>query len=531
MHICNTKPFFCTRQGLWLCLCCCALLFAACKNREPEAVSHIGNNYLLIDSTMSASEIIREAANMAPSPRQLKWQRKELIAFIHFGINTFTDREWGTGQEDPARFNPTELDAGQWVRTLKAAGFKEIILTAKHHDGFCLWPSAYTEHSVKNSPWKNGKGDVVRELADACHKYGMDLGIYLSPWDRNYPYYGDTKKYNAYFEHQLTELLTNYGKVTEVWFDGANGEGPNGKIPTYHFQSWYRLIRKLQPEAVISVMGPDVRWVGTESGYGRDTEWSVVSLSEQSPEKIAEHSQQQVLPRDSLFKPRRGMSQQKDLGSREKILQSKALAWYPAETNTSIRPGWFYHADQDDKVKSPQKLLDIYFNSVGKNGVLLLNFPPDKRGLINEHDLKNIFAWRALLDTIFSVNLAEGAVITSANGINASALLDGRDSTFWTTRGKDTSAVLELTLKGQQTFDVLALQENIRVGQRIEKFRLDYWDGTSWKEAASGTTVGYKRLLRFNPVTTSKVRLTILASRLNPTLAEFGLYKRPATAE
>ena len=517
------------RSMRWFCLP--VLLLASCQNQEPRSISNVGNNYLLIDSTMHAADIIEKAANIAPSPRQLKWQQKELVAFIHFGINTFTNREWGTGQEDPALFNPTALDAEQWVRSLKDAGFKEVILTAKHHDGFCLWPSAYTTHSVKNSPWKGGKGDVVRELADACHKYGVDLGIYLSPWDRNYPFYGNTEKYNAYFEHQLTELLTNYGKVTEVWFDGANGEGPNGKVPEYHFQSWYQLIRRLQPEAVISVMGPDVRWVGTESGYGRDTEWSVVSLSEQDPEQIAANSQQQVLPKDSLFKPRRGMSQQKDLGSREKILHSKALAWYPAETNTSIRPGWFYHADQDAKVKSPEKLYDTYFNSVGKNGVFLLNFPPDTRGLIHEQDLENIKAWRVLLDSTFRVNLAAGAAVESTDGIGSEAILDGVDTTYWTTNGADTTGVLELTLNAPRTFDVLALQENIHIGQRIEAFRLDVWADGAWKEVTSGTTVGYKRLLRFDAVTTDKVRLSILASRSNPTLAEFGLYKRPAAVE
>ncbi|MEO8854230.1 MAG: alpha-L-fucosidase, partial [Ginsengibacter sp.] len=233
-------------------------------------------NYAIILPTDSESEIIFKAANVVPSPRQLRWQKLELTCFFHFGVNTFTGNEWGTGKEDPKIFNPTKLDANQWVKAAKDAGFKQAIITAKHHDGFCLWPSKFTEHSVKNSPWKNGKGDVVKEVADACRKQGMGFGVYLSPWDRNCPFYGDSKEYNKYFENQLTELLTNYGKVDEVWFDGANGTGPNGKVPVYDFDAWYKLIRKLQPSAVIAIMGPDVRWVGTETGYGRETEWSVV---------------------------------------------------------------------------------------------------------------------------------------------------------------------------------------------------------------------------------------------------------------
>ncbi|RZK54699.1 MAG: alpha-L-fucosidase, partial [Pedobacter sp.] len=270
-------------------------------------------NQVIINPTDKNEDIIRKAANLKPSARQLRWQQLELTAFFHFGINTFTNREWGDGKENPKIFNPTKLDTRQWVRTMKEAGFKQVILTAKHHDGFCLWPSKFTEHSVKNSPWKSGKGDVVKEVAAACKEYKIGFGIYLSPWDRNHKDYGDSKIYNEYFVNQLTELLSNYGKVDEVWFDGANGTGPNGKKPVYDFANWYKLIRKLQPSATIAVMGPDVRWVGTESGYGRETEWSVLPADENMLKGIADNSQ-----KDGAFVPA-GDKMGEDLGSRSKI--------------------------------------------------------------------------------------------------------------------------------------------------------------------------------------------------------------------
>jgi len=476
-------------------------------------------NIAVIAPTDNIAEIIRKAANVVPSPAQFRWQQLELTAFFHFGINTFTGREWGDGKEDPKLFNPSSLDANQWVRTAKEAGIRQVILTAKHHDGFCLWPTKTTNHSLKSSDWKNGKGDVVKAVAQACKEYGLGFGVYLSPWDRNSPVYG-TEAYNDLFVAQLTELLTNYGKVDEVWFDGANGEGPNGKKQVYDFERYYQVIRRLQPNAVIAVMGPDVRWVGTETGYGREQEWSVVPANNLNQQAIAENSQQAV-----AFKPEGNMMGD-DLGSRNKIVGAKGLVWYPAETDVSIRPGWFYHSAEDDKVKTPEKLLDIYYNSVGRNGVLLLNIPPDKNGLIHPNDAKNLKAWKQLRDEIFANNLAKGATIKSANGRNAKHLLDGQYKTYWTTKGADTTATIELDLKSAKTFDVLLLQENILVGQRIEKFLFEYFENGKWKKAAEGTTVGYKRLLRFDPITASKVRLRILSSRLNPTLAEVGLYKQ-----
>ena len=318
--------------------------------------------------------LISQAANVRPSPQQLAWQELEFIAFIHYTVNAFTDREWGDGTESPAIFNPTQLDVRQWVKTCKDAGMKMIILTAKHHDGFCLWPTQFTEHSVKNSPYKDGRGDIVGELAAACREAGLKLGLYLSPWDRHEPTYGDTASYNEFYKSQLREILSNYGEISEVWFDGA--KGPDAKDMEYDWQGYYSLIRELQPNAVIAICGPDVRWVGNESGVARETEWSVVN---------------------------RGISnaQRNNLGGPEALGDGSSLAWHPAETDVSIRPGWFYHASQDDQVKSVEKLLEIYFTSVGRNSVLLLNLPPDQRGLIHENDVQRLRELRKVLYAIF----------------------------------------------------------------------------------------------------------------------------------
>jgi alpha-L-fucosidase len=480
---------------------------------------YTNKNYTKIAAGSSEATVVRQAANVTPSPRQLRWQQLELTGFIHFGINTFTNKEWGDGTESPQLFNPTALDAKQWVRACKDGGIKQVILTAKHHDGFCLWPSNFTEHSVKNSPWKNGQGDVVREVAEACRAQGVGFGVYLSPWDRNSKYFGDTAQYNNYFVNQLTELLSNYGRVDEVWFDGANGEGPTGKKQVYDFNRWYTLIRKLQPTAAIAVMGPDVRWVGTESGYGRETEWSVVPLETQSQDQVAANSQ-----KEASFAPKNMMDN--DLGSRAKIRQAQNLVWYPAEIDVSIRPGWFYHPAEDTQVKTPAQLLDIYNSSVGRNGVLLLNIPPDKSGRISQNDLVSLKAWKAALDKTYAKNLLQGAKITGTNASQAKALLDTNYDTHWTTTGRDTTAVLNFTFPAPQKFDVLQLQENISVGQRIEQFVLEYKRGEEWKTVVAGTTVGYKRILKFELLQAQYLRLRITASRLNPTLSAVGVYKQ-----
>ncbi len=482
-------------------------------------LTYAQTNFTIIKPAESHAEIIAKAANITPSAKQLRWQQLELTAFFHFGINTYSGTEWGTGKEDPKIFNPAKLDAEQWVRTAKEAGFKQVILTAKHHDGFCLWPTKTTKQSVESSPWKDGKGDVVAEVAAACKKYDIGFGVYLSPWDMNSPVYG-SNAYNDLFIEQLTELLTKYGKVDEVWFDGANGEGPNGKKQEYDFNRWYAHIRKLQPQAVIAIMGPDVRWVGTETGYGRETEWSVLPADNLDQASVSAGSQ-----KDINIKPS-GFLKGQDIGSRDKLKNAKGLVWYPAETDVSIRPGWFYHEKEDSKVKTPEKLLDIYYSSVGRNGVLLLNIPPNKEGLIADSDVNSLKELTRLRTETFKGNLAKGASLQSPNGKNLKAILDGKYSSSWTTKGSDSTATIELELKQPQTFDVLSLQENISIGQRIEKFRFEYWDSKNWKQVAEGTTVGYKRLLRFDPITASRVRLIIEQSRLNPTLSEFGIYKQ-----
>ncbi|MDN5201480.1 alpha-L-fucosidase [Fulvivirgaceae bacterium BMA10] len=482
------------------------------------------SNLVDIEPHDSEEVIIEKAANVAPSARQLAWQKLELTGFLHFGVNTFTDMEWGHGDEDPAIFNPTELDARQWVKVCKEAGMKLLIITAKHHDGFCLWPSKYTEHSVKNSPWKDGKGDVVQELAEACREMGMKLGVYLSPWDRHEQTYG-TDAYNDYFVNQLTELLTNYGKIDEVWFDGANGEGPNGKKQVYDWERFYSTVRKLQPEAVIAVAGPDVRWVGTESGYGRSTEWSVVPANNKDQDEIAARSQQEA----GIFRPQID-AMAEDLGSRDKILSAKQLAWYPSEVDVSIRPGWFYHKSQDNQVKTPEKLLDIYYSSVGKNSLLLLNIPPDKRGLIHENDVATLKGWRSAINATFEKNLLEDAtvsVIEGGSAANIGNILDLNDESYWLADDNAERVILEIDLDKTMTFDRALLQEQITIGQRVEKFSLEAWLDGAWNEIARETTIGYKRLLRFDPVTTDKIRLIIHSARTNPAISSLGLFKSP----
>jgi alpha-L-fucosidase len=483
-------------------------------------------NMAIVHPDESIESIVAKAANVVPSPRQMAWQEREFEAFIHFGVNTFTDREWGEGTESPSVFNPTALDARQWARVARDAGMKLIIVVAKHHDGFCMWPSKFTEHSVKNSPWRGGKGDVVGEVAAACREFGLKLGVYLSPWDRHERCYGDSPRYNEHFRNQLRELLTNYGPVDEVWFDGACGEGPNGKRQVYDWQSYYALIRELAPAAVISIMGPDVRWVGTESGVGRETEWSVVPDISRNVDSIAARSQQN--PVDGGFNP--GDLMQADLGSREKIRTARTLVWYPAQTNTSNRPGWFYHQREDTLVKSPQTLVDTYFSAVGRNGQFLLNIPPDRRGLIHENDVKNLLGMRRILDSTFAVNLCANAKVkaTSARkGYAAANATDRSNATWWMPAEGAVAPSLEWTFPAEITFDCLLLQERITVGQRIEKFRLQAWSGSAWKEIVQGTTVGYKRLLRFPAVTANRVRLVIDEARTSPTLSTVGLFKTP----
>ena len=383
----------------------------------------------------------------------------EFTAFLHFGINTFTGNEWGSGKEDPAVFNPTELDCEQWVRSLKEGGFKMAIITAKHHDGFCLWPTKTTKHSVANSPWKNGKGDVVRELRDACDKYGIKFGVYLSPWDRNAECYGDSPAYNKFFIEQLTELLTNYGEVHEVWFDGANGEGPNGKKLIYDWDAILKTIRRLQPKAVTAIMGDDVRRVGNERGIGRETEWSATALMPHS-----------YAGADESYAKLGIKGAGKDLGSRALLEKAPALYWNPSEVDVSIRPGWFYHEAEDSKVKSLKHLSDIYFRSVGYNSVLLLNIPPDRKGLISEADVNRLKEFAAYRQQIF----ADNRVKKGRNYWNATS---GSEAVY--------------SLKPKSEINVVMLQEDITKGQRVEAFTVEALTDNGWKEVGKGTTFGY----------------------------------------
>lgn len=502
-------------------LICVLINFLSCKRSESQ------KSFALITPDDELKEVVHKAAQIAPSPRQLAWQRIEFSGFLHFGLNTFTEREWGAGKEDPALFNPTELNARQWVNVCKDAGMKQVIITAKHHDGFCLWPSQYTEYSVRKSPWRGGKGDVIRELANACKEAGLKFGVYLSPWDRHEPSYGNSPVYNKFFKNQLRELLINYGKISEVWFDGACGEGSNGKKQVYDWEGYYQLIRQLQAEAVIAIMGPDVRWVGTESGYGRETEWSVIPLSEKEREKTSKGSLDKAL---SIFFIPKGDRLASDLGSREKIKDAPALVWYPSEVDVSIRPGWFYHPSQDSQVKAPEKLVDIYYSSAGRNSLLLLNVPPDRRGLIPENDIKSLRQMRAILDATFRDNLALNSAVSASSfrgGNEAGFLVDGDNDTYWAAEEGAESASLEFNFGQEKTFDCALLEEYIRRGQRVEEFTLQAWDGQGWKTFARGSTIGYKRLLRFPTISTTKVRLNITQSRASPALSEFGLFKSP----
>lgn len=433
---------------------------------------------------------VEMASKVVPTPRQIAWQELELTAFLHFGINTFTDREWGDGKEDPALFNPAALDCDQWVRTLSEAGFRMVILTAKHHDGFCLWPTSTTPHSVAASPWRGGKGDVVRELRDACDRYGMKLGLYLSPWDRNAECYGDSERYNSMFVAQLTELLSNYGKVDEVWFDGACGEGPNGKKQEYDWTRFKSVIERLQPDAVTAIMGDDVRWVGNENGTGRLTEWSVTA------------KKPGILPGADEYNARFGMSDMgADLGSRSLLCRTDGVRWWPSEVDVSIRPGWFYH--DREEAKSLRKLAEIYLNSVGRNSVLLLNIPPDRNGLIASADSARLMELRRWLDS----NLG-------------TSLLRDLDLTKLTAR-----------LDGPTEINCVELGEEISKGQQIESFDVEVLTPQGWRTAARGTTVGYKRILTFAPVKASALRVTVTGSRGDVTLRNLAAYRIELPAE
>lgn len=461
-------------------------------------------------------EQLRYAVSITPSPRQLAWQQLEFYAFFHFGINTFTNREWGDGSEDPALFAPDALDADQWVQTVKKAGMRAVILTCKHHDGFCLWPSAFTDHSVKNSPWRNGQGDVVREVADACRRHGLKFGVYLSPWDRHDPRYGTGKAYDDYYVAQLTELATNYGELFCFWFDGACGEGQNGKKQPYDWPRYYATVRRLQPDAVISVCGPDVRWCGNEAGVCRTSEWSVVPAALQDAERTAEHSQQT----DDAGFSRKVDVQDVDLGSRARIRAAEKLVWYPAEVDTSIRTGWFFHPG--DILRSADELMHIYLSAVGGNSSLLLNIPPDPHGRIAASDCAVLEQLGEQLHQRFSQELTHRATLKCSSeipGHPAANAADGCTDTYWQSAAEQ--AVWTFSFEAPQPVSCIVLGEYLPAGQRIEAGEIR----AEGQKIAEFTTVGHKRICCFSSVKTTALEVRITSSRAAPALRLLAAYQ------
>lgn len=450
-----------------------------------------------------------------PEPKQVEWQQMETYAFIHFGLNTFNDREWGYGDTDPKVFNPTNLDCEQWAQTLVKAGMKGVILTAKHHDGFCLWPFEGTDYSVKNSPWKNGKGNVVKELSEACKKYGLKFAVYLSPWDRHQANYG-TPEYLPYFYAQLHDLLTNYGPVFEVWFDGANGGdgwyGGAKDIRTidrknyYNYPRIYEMLDSIQPQAIIfSDGGPGCRWVGNEKGFAGATNWSFLREGEVHP----------------------GYEKSYEL----QYGHADGNQWVPAECDVSIRPGWFYHPEEDDRVKSPDQLVDLYYRSVGHNATLLLNFPVDRRGLIHPVDSANAVRFHEMIQQQLKTNLVAGMTPKVSNerggDFVASALTDDNFDTYWATEDGVTTADIEFSFDTPTRMNRMMLQEYIPLGQRVKAFVVEYLDKDTWlpvKLNEETTTIGYKRLLRFETVETKGIRIRITDARGPLCLSNVGVY-------
>ena len=450
-----------------------------------------------------------------PEPKQVEWQQMETYAFIHFGLNTFNDREWGYGDTDPKTFNPTNLDCEQWAQTLVKAGMKGVILTAKHHDGFCLWPFEGTDYSVKNSPWKNGQGNVVKELSEACKKYGLKFAVYLSPWDRHQANYG-TPEYLPYFYAQLHDLLTNYGPVFEVWFDGANGGdgwyGGAKDIRTidrknyYNYPRIYEMLDSIQPQAIIfSDGGPGCRWVGNEKGFAGATNWSFLRKGEVHPGYDKSYELQYGHPDGNQ--------------------------WVPAECDVSIRPGWFYHPEEDDRVKSPDQLVDLYYRSVGHNATLLLNFPVDRRGLIHPVDSANAVRFHEMIQQQLKTNLVAGMIPKVSNerggDFVASALTDDNFDTYWAAEDGVITADIEFSFDTPTRMNRMMLQEYIPLGQRVKAFVVEYLDKDTWlpvKLNEETTTIGYKRLLRFETVETKGIRIRITDARGPLCLSNVGVY-------
>ena len=441
-----------------------------------------------------------------PTEAQVEWQKMEYNLFMHFGPNTFTGAEWGSGQEKAELFNPTAMDCGQWASIAKAAGMKGIIITAKHHDGFCLWPNPVSRHTVAQSSWRDGKGDVLKDLSEACDEYDLGFGVYISPWDRNDPHYG-TDEYNDVFVKTLESALGNYGHVFEQWFDRACGEGPNGKQQIYDWPLFNSTVLKMQPDAIIfSDYGPGCRWVGNEAGSAGRTCWSTMNVNDDFTGP--------PVSRRELNEGIKG-----------------ANTWAAAETDVSIRPGWFWRESENSRVKSLQHLLKIYYESVGRNSLLLLNVPPDTRGLIHEVDSARLMEFRAALDEIFSVDLAAGAEIEAENvrggarRFSAQNLLHHDYDRYWAVDDDVTKVSLVVTLPEQRTFNRVQLQEYIPLGQRVSAFSIEDLDEDGiWQPIARETTIGYKRIVHVPTTTTTAVRVNIEESEACPVLNGFALF-------
>ncbi|NGZ74620.1 alpha-L-fucosidase [Saccharibacillus alkalitolerans] len=479
---------------------------------------------------------LQEIAGIAPSPRQLSWQRLEFYGFIHFGMNTMTGREWGEGHEDPALFAPKSLDADDWIDTLKSSGMRAVILTCKHHDGFCLWPSRYSAHTVARAPWRDGKGDLVREVSDACRRHGLKFGVYLSPWDRTESSYGEGAAYDDFYVNQLSELLTQYGEIGCVWLDGANGEGGGGKKQSYDWDRYYEVVRRLQPNCVISVCGPDIRWVGNEAGHTRAEEWSVVPAPLRDAEKTAAKSQRSE---DAAFS-RSFNSMEEDLGSRKAIeAYDGEWIWYPAEVNTSIRPGWFYHPEEDGQVRSGEELFGIYLNAVGGNATFLLNVPPNAEGRIAEPDRQALKDLGERIARLKDRRLTRKITMTASSRAHGTAEpqhlacseggTDEEPASFWRPRPDDRIPWVEAVFAQAERIDTLSLGEYLPYGQRIESFEVEVWSerakGGEWEPVAAGGAVGYGKILSFAPVATTRIRITFTGYREFPTLSYLRLNK------
>lgn len=467
------------------------------------------------------SDLVEKMVKVVPSEKQLNWQKLEFTAFIHYGINTFTDREWGTGKEDISIFNPKLLDTDQWCESMQKAGIKGCIITAKHHDGFCLWDTKYTNHCVMNTPYSK---DIVKQLSKSTKKYGLKLGIYLSPWDRHEKTYGYGKAYDDYFCSQLEELLTNYGDIYTVWFDGACGEGENGKKQIYDWNRYYKLINKLQPNAVISVCGPDVRWCGNEAGDCRECEWSVVPESLRDNEKIHSKSQKND---DNSFRELTLTSSESDLGSRDILKNANNIIWYPAEVNTSIRPGWFHHKNEDHKVKSLETLISIYLKSVGGNAMFLLNIPPHKDGYFTKYDVKRLEEIGEYIKNSFKNNFIKNAKLSSSSTDSNNVIenVKTNNDTFFKARDYEDKVSVDIELDEGKIIKYIILMEQIKLSQRVENFEILASIDGNFKKIFDGKTIGYKKICKLeNAIKAKYLKINFISYRKCPTIKFLGIY-------